>query len=385
MAYGIDSDGFTIKPLDVIVTDLGNRLVARFGSTFDVSPESPDGQLIGVVADTIFDGWQMGELSYNAFSPSKTFGLGLDNLCELNHVTRYFERPTQATVRMVGSNGVLIPKDSVVADASGLEFKTKEDLTLDDSTDNSVTVVATVSGANIVLANSITKIVTEGIIGWTGVNNPEAGVTGNDYETDPQLRSRRAASVITTGKNTNEAVYSALSKLGATYIVVIDNDSGAIVDGQPANSFQVVVEGGSQNEIATAIAAVKPYGIQAYGDIVTSVPDSKGYPKNIGFSRTSRVDVHVLVDFVRKKGAAFDSDKQIQAEIVAHINALNINEDVVWSDVFEPITQKVDNISIKKLTIGLTASPSAILDLPMGIKQRAETDLAKVVVNDDTP
>ena len=53
---GVNETGFSIKPLDDIISDLGDRLVARFGNTFDVSPESPDGQLIGVVSDTIFDG-----------------------------------------------------------------------------------------------------------------------------------------------------------------------------------------------------------------------------------------------------------------------------------------------------------------------------------------
>jgi uncharacterized phage protein gp47/JayE len=381
---GVTGEGFTIKPLEQIVSDLGARLVARFGSTFDVSPESPDGQLIGVVSDTIFDAWQMGELSYNAFAPSKTFGLGLDNLCELNHVVRQFQTATKITAQMTGSNGVTIPKGSIIADSIGLEFETEQDLLLDSNTDNSVTAVATVTGPNVVEANAVTTIVTA-ISGWETVTNPEAGVVGNNREEDPQLRNRRAASVITTGVNTNESIYAAMFRLGATYVVVIDNDTGATVDGQPTSTFQCVVEGGSQVEIAEAIFAVKPYGIQAFGDISTSVSDSKGYSKVIGFSRTSRTDIYVSIDFVRNKGASFDSDERISQVVLEHINTLNINEDVVWSDIFEPITSEVKGISIKSLYIGLAASPSGIVDIPLGIKQRAITDVAKVVINDLTP
>ena len=381
---GVNADGFTIKPLEQIRTDLGNRLIARFGSTFNISPESPDGQLLGVYSDALFEAWQMGELSHNAFAPSKTFGVGLDNLCELNHVRRYFKRPTSATVQLTGVNGALIPTLTLLADDSGLEFYTVQDITLDDQTDNSVSVLATVSGPNEVLANTITVIV-EPVAGLVSVTNPEAGITGIDREEDPQLRNRRAASVITTGTNTNEALYSALFKLGANYVVVVDNDEGVMVDGQPANTFQCIVEGGSQVEIAEAIFDKKPYGIQAYGDIVTVVTDSKGFPKNIGFSRTARVPIYVTVQFARKKGAAFDSEVQIAARVLEHINSLNINEDVVWSDIFEPITESVDFISIKSLTIGLSANPTLIDDLPMGIKQRASATDITVVIDDITP
>jgi uncharacterized phage protein gp47/JayE len=382
---GVDLNGFTIKTLEEIRDDLGARLVARFGNAFDTSPESPDGQQIGVMSDVVYDAWQMGELAFNSYAPSKTFGLGLDNLCELNHVRRLFQKPTTITAKMGGSNGVIIPMGSLVADAVGLEFATASELTLDSSTDNAVTAVATVAGPNVVLANTVTKIVTTGILGWDTVNNPEAGATGNDRETDPQLRNRRAASVVTTSTGTGAAFYAALSRIGATFIVVIDNDTGGVVDGQPANSVQCVVEEGSQTEVAAAIASVKPYGIQAFGDVETTITDQKGHPKIIGFSRTTRVDIFVTVDLVRNKGATFDSADRVIAVLLEHLNNLDVSQDVIWSDIFEPITIEVENISIKSLTIGTSASPVTIADILLGIKERARTDAAKVVVNDLTP
>ena len=384
MSYGVDENGFTIKPEEEISTDIGNNLVATFGSTFDVSPESPDGQLIGVFSSALYDAWQMGELAYNSYVPSKTFGVGLDNLCELNEVERYYQRPTTATVAMSGDNGVVIPAGSLVADESGLEFETTVGLTLDSSTDNSVSVFATTAGANIVPAGTITVIVTEGISGWTGVNNPEAGIVGIDKETDPQLRNRRAKSVVTTGTSTNAAIYAALYKLGATYVVVIDNDSGEVVDGQPPNTFQCVVEGGSQVDIAQAIYTVKPYGIQAYGDIQTTVEDSKGYPKVIGFSRTSRVPVYVSVSLVRNKGASYDASTIVQANLIEYINGLNIGDDVIWSDLFDPINT-VPYISVKSVTLGTSVGPTLTEDIVIGIKNRAEADEIQVVVTDITP
>ena len=382
---GVTTEGFTVKTLEQIRKGVEDKLIARFGITFDVSPESPDGQLIGVFSDVIFEAWQMGELSYNSFSPSKAFGLGLDNICEINHVTRYFETPTKASIQVVGKDGAFIPKGSVVKDDLGLEFVTEFDLTIDNTTDNSVSVHATVSGANVVQENSIVHIVTEGISGWTGVSNREAGVVGIDREQDTQLRNRRAASVVSTGTGVSASLYSALYRLGASYVVVLDNDTSGVVEGQPPHTIQCIVEGGNQVEIAKAIFAVKPYGIRAYGEVETSVLDAKGFPKVVGFSRTERTPIYVTVDFVRGKGSSFDSDVQIRTAVVSHINSLGINDDVVWSDIFEPVTKVVQGISIKGIFIGTSADPTASTDISVGIKQRAQTDEVKVVVNDNTP
>ena len=51
--YGVTDDGFVRKPIYVILSSLNNKFKAAFGANFDTSPESPDGQVIGIVTDEI--------------------------------------------------------------------------------------------------------------------------------------------------------------------------------------------------------------------------------------------------------------------------------------------------------------------------------------------
>ena len=67
--YGVTDKGFVRKPIEAILDGLNNKFTAAFGSTFDLSPEGPDGQVIGIVADEISQCWGQAEYGYNAYRP----------------------------------------------------------------------------------------------------------------------------------------------------------------------------------------------------------------------------------------------------------------------------------------------------------------------------
>ncbi|MEY6830937.1 baseplate J/gp47 family protein [Enterobacter roggenkampii] len=179
--YGVTRQGFIRKPLEKILSDLNSKFIAQFGESFDVTPESPDGQVIGIIADKISECWDLAQGSFNSYRPGATSGAGLDAIVELNRVTRIVNKPTEVTCVLGGDAGVIIPAGSIVATQNGeYEFSTNNEVTLP----NSVTVTCTVTGEIPIIANSVTKVVTQ-IDGWASVNNPSDGVTGIDYESDP--------------------------------------------------------------------------------------------------------------------------------------------------------------------------------------------------------
>jgi hypothetical protein len=45
--YGISSEGFKRKRLDQLLEELNSEVKSIFGDNFNVSPESPDGQVNG--------------------------------------------------------------------------------------------------------------------------------------------------------------------------------------------------------------------------------------------------------------------------------------------------------------------------------------------------
>ena len=183
--YGITDEGFVIKPREQILTDLNSKFLNAFGSSFDTSPSSPDGQVIGIMADALYEGWLREEAAYNQFIPSKTSGQGLDSLVELNGIERIVDKPTTVICQLAGNIGVLIPQGSLVETIEGLQFKTTSAISLPDE----VTCECITLGALPINANEVT-IITEidtPIVGWTGTDNSEAGITGIVRQTDADL------------------------------------------------------------------------------------------------------------------------------------------------------------------------------------------------------
>lgn len=374
---GVTEQGFTTKTVAEITTNLNSRFTAAFGSQFDVSPTSPDGQCIGIMADVLGDIWEKAEAAYNAFSPADTFGIGLDKVVELNGVTRITNRPTSVAVTLAGTTGTNVPAGYIIRTDDKLEFATVALATIPAV----VTAVCTTQGAIKIIAGDV-HVLSTTIPGLASAVNLEPGITGIVKEEDPALRARREGSTISRGTNSIDAIYEAVRALNLPYIAIVENKTDAVVDGIPAKSFLTVVEGGTPQEVAKAIYDNNPQGAQAYGSIVTTIIDSKGYPHDIGISRPYPVDVSILMSISNKPGASIDSATLAQSALVDHTNGLNISEGVDWGEMVIATLAAVPNIKVNSIQIKFTVGGTfAQQNLPITAQQRARTDASKVVVN----
>ena len=374
---GVTEQGFTTKTVPEITTNLNSRFTAAFGTQFDVSPTSPDGQCIGIMADVLGDIWEKAEASYNAFSPSDTFGIGLDKVVELNGVTRITNRPTSVAVTFTGTTGTNIPAGYIIRTDDKLEFATVALATIPAV----VTAVCTTQGAIKIIAGDV-HVLSTTIPGLTSAINLEPGITGIVKEEDPALRARREGSTISRGTNSIDAIYEAVRALNLPYIAIVENKTDTVVDGIPAKSFLTVVEGGTPQEVAKAIYDNNPQGAQAFGSIVTTIMDSKGYPHYIGISRPYPVDISIQMSISNKPGASIDSATLSQGVLVDHTNGLNISEGVDWGEMVIATLAAVPNIKVNSIQIKFTVGGTfAQQNLPITAQQRARTDASKVVVN----
>ena len=374
---GVTEQGFTVKSAAEITADLDAKFVGTFGSQFDTSAESPDGQLIGIVAKLLEDVWQQAEGAYNAYNPSNAYGVGLDKVAEINGITRITNLPTSVAITFSGTAGTVVPAGYIVKTVDGLEFATVAVAVIPAI----VTAKCTTQGAIRILANEV-HVLTTAIAGLTGATNLEPGITGIVREEDPAFRARRENSTISRGTSSIDAIYEGVKSLNLPYIAIIENTTSATVDGVPANSFLVVVEGGTPAEVSQVIYDNKPQGITSYGSIVTVVNDSKGYPHNIGISRPTPIDISVTTSITNLPGASVDSATLVKAAIVDYVNDINISEDVYWSYFFSAILAVVPNIKINSLQIKFTVGGTfGTTDLVLTPQQRARTDASKVVVS----
>ena len=367
--------GFVPRTVQEIVSGIESRLKSVFGDSFDVTPSSPDGQIIGVIAQECWEQEQNAFATFQTLSPMLANGVALDYVVDYNNLKRIVDRPCQVMVILSGVSGTVIPQGSLVGTESGLTFATAYEVFLPAT----VLAVCTTLGDFNVNVGEITKVKTV-ITGWTAVSNTTEGDRGIPYESDAQLRARRDLSIEAQGAHSIGTIQSAVANLGVSFLQVIENDSAVTVDTIPPKSFEVVVRGGEPRQIALAISKTRPLGVKAFGTEYHDVLDSLGQLRTIGFTRPTPVQIFLKVTGIKKQGSTNDIVGLVNQALLNHINNLGVGVDVEWSKLFAPISG-IPGLSVTNIFVGLAASPTGTVTIPILPRNFAQTALGKIIVD----
>lgn len=102
-------------------------------------------------------------------------------------------------------------------------------------------------------------------------------VEGLPEETDPQLKIRRINSFFLQAVGPADSIRAALLQYAdVADAYVVENDTGGTVNGVPAHSIYVIVNGGTGAEIAQAIYAKKAPGCGMFGSVTGNVTRPQG-------------------------------------------------------------------------------------------------------------
>lgn len=221
--------------------------------------------------------------------------------------------------------------------------------------------VCDADGVNPVPANTLNTIVSP-VSGWDTVNNPSAGITGAEKETDDAFRLRRQKALI-SGNATEEAIRSKL-------LTQVDNVSNAIVysnrtmitdgEGRPPKSFEAIVVGGTDAAVAAKLWETMPAGIESYGNTTVVVTDSQGFSQSVEFSRPESTYVWVKVWralFSEEEYPANGDDLIKQAIVDWALANQTIGKDVVRQRLSIPV-YSVPGIGDILIELAETAAPS---------------------------
>lgn len=387
--YGVTPTGFNRKRLDLLLEELNSEMKAIFGDNFNVSPESPDGQVNGIKAESDANLWELTEEAYNAFNPGAVTGVTLSNLVQLNGLTRLAATSSRAQLTITGTAGTVIPADSLISTSdTGDQFATEVGITLDGSGNGAVFASSISIGPIQALAGTLTVIDTP-ITGWATVTNSSNATVGTDEETDVELRARRERSVAQQAQNILDALYSAVNNLdGVSQAVVLENDTDTEdANGLPPHSFQVIVVGGDNTEIANIIWKNKPAGIKAFGTTTEAIVDSQGISHNISFSRPTEVNIFVEVTLTTDSDYPTDGDELIKEAIVDYANGrlieglgFTLGDNVIYTRLYTPINT-VPGHEISDLQIGLVSPAVGTSNISIAATEVPVFLVGDIVVN----
>ena len=203
------------------------------------------------------------------------------------------------------------------------------------------------------------------------------------------------ATFIVVGSTGNDGTFTVVTVSlvsGDTVITVSEVVPSAIADGNivletlPAHSFESIVDGGTDQDIADTIFANKPAGIETFGvSNSETVIDSQGNPQTVEFSRPSLVSVNVQIDYTRNTEEDLPVEQEIIDAVKAFGKALKIGNDVIIDKIEATAilsTTGIKTVVAKVNFVGGPFPPTSTSDI--AISKRQQALFADVAVTDVT-
>lgn len=226
-----------------------------------------------------------------------------------------------------------------------------EEIAINSCTTN-IDLIAKETGAIAIPEKSV-NIISTPVSGWISVSNKTAGLTGRDLETDIEFRARRIKSIKFSGSGTVEAMKARLLNItGVTSVKILENVTEVTdSNGLPPKSFEALVLGGADLEIAKMIWLAKPAGIKTYGNTERTVLDSEGKNQVICFSRSIKIYVFVKIIITKNSEFITESIPTIKQNVVHQILKVNLGEPVIYQSLFAGV-YAVSGITNASITLG---------------------------------
>jgi uncharacterized phage protein gp47/JayE len=376
---GLTPTGWDSPSLEEVLETMRDDLRAAISPTLNVSETSLVGQLLGVFASQITQVWEAGQANYAARDPNQASGDSLANLTRLVGVERNGATASLALMTVTLAAGTY-PAGSLVVHVLGdptARFYNELEITTAGATLTNQRFLSEETGP--IRANSGTlTVIADPVAGFSAPTNPLDAELGAVAESDSDLRARWREQLARRGSGTVDAIRADVLQI-ADFVRVVENDTSTTVDGIPAHAFETLVLGGIDADIAEAIFATKPAGIQAYGSTVVTVTDAQGSGHAIGFTRPTDVDIYldVTIQYLSGQYIGDDAIKLLLADWGD--SNLGPGNDVIHNRLVQ-LLMDVPGVIDVSVAIDDVASPTTEANFVIGVREIARLDTSRIDV-----
>lgn len=383
---GLTTTGFEPKTADEIFSEMVTEIKTTFGNDFDLTELSFLGLILGIVSEALSLAWDQLDAIYRSLNPDEAEGLQQDYANALVGVGRL--PATKSVVEGVTltndtASPCVVVAGSLVRQSSTLvEWETLTEVTIPANDVITVDVRCMLYGAYTASIGSIDTIVNP-IAGWDDVNNLASEIIGSEEETDTEYRLRREQSLVIAQGGTCEAVKNRLLNEvdGVTYVSFLENRTDDTdINGLPPHSFEMIVEGGTDQDIADMILLAGGDGIETYGDVTETSNDSNGNPFTVKFSRITQVPIYLIVDLTTDANYPVDGNTQVKNLLVADGSTLERGEDVInWK--LDGSFRSVPGITaVPSIKQGTAPTPTLTTNITIASNERATFSVANISI-----
>lgn len=438
--YGVTPEGFVVKPLQATKGEIEDEMRGSISQAINLTEDSVEGIFVGIICTKLTELWEALHAVYRADDPDQSTGDALDAVSSLSGTLRREATKSSILALCTTDGTVTIQAGKVVSvEGTGARFQLVVDATstaaaawaattayavgnlvaadgnvyyctgagtsgptgptgtetaiVDGSVtwrcvgegDSYVYVIAQAEETGPTTANAwtATKIETP-VTGWKGVANPLDADMGRDVELDSSLRERREDELQADGSSSVSALRANILRVDAVKeCVVFENITSSVdAEGLPAHTFEPIVLGGDNDDIAQAIWDKRAGGCPAHGSTSGTATDVEGNIHTELFSRPIEVPIYItVVGTIDSKLYPTDGDTKLKEALAAFgDNNKGIGADVIYAYLYSIIFTIQGITDVTSLAIGTTASPTGEANIPIDSRSISQWDTSYIQV-----
>lgn len=374
--YGVTETGINKMHYDEIVEEINSDIKAEI-SNFNTRDDNPLVLLIkqfGVHASRL---WDLGEDAYNSKFISTAKGVALDLSGKIKGLKRKKSTYSVGKVKFTGDLGVVIPPNFQVGTNSGLKYLTtnKLDVVIDATRSVEIELQAIEGGKKYNIDSLLIKKIVNPVTGLESVINESQIEGGSDLESPAAFRKR----LNEFGGNASlRSIVSNVLKTNVTDTFGLENvEDDVDDDGLPAHSFEIIVVGGTDEEIVTAIEEKKSAGINMHGSV------SVDYLGNTyKFTRADVSDIHVQLTLgVNNDRYLNEYTDLIKNNYINYIERLSVGDVVTYNEMLSQIYIGTQGVVSSVCKFGTNPLELTEQDIKIGIRSIPSLLLENITIN----
>lgn len=396
----ITTQGVIVPDTSKVLSDIQDEFKQLFGDNLDVTPETPQGRLIELMARNRSFTIQICAAVSNMLNLGKANGFVLNDLGSLFLISRQPATYTTTTVILTGKSGTTIPAGTRLQTESGDIFVNDSAYTIPSSGSIQALYRAEEAGPVPAKANTLNIILDE-VTGLETANNPAAPTLGREQESDNAFRNRIRYSLNTNSIAVISSIKAALENItGVSGSYCYDNysDVGVIVDGVtvPAHSILAVVDGGEKQEIANVLYEKKTIGTGYVKstdnpdytiESATVIDDAYGTVYEVRFMRPILTDVDIKITVSRKNYTGDSLETEIKSAILdfaagnnPEVGGVVIGGSLSPFEISAAVSSEIPTIFINNCLIGMHGGTLSAQTMTFGEIHKANITAENITV-----
>lgn len=381
----IDETGLHIPEYASILEQLVDDMKTIFGSDIYLENDSMDYQQLSIHARFIYDTYLALQIAYSSRSPSFAVGVALDSLSPLFGVYRIPATKSNVELTLTGEVGTVL-NNCVASDSASNRWIIPNGTTISDGGSVTVQCESEEYGRILSAANTIVNIDTP-VYGWISVTNNSPSVPGVDTESDASLRARMFNASFAPSYSILEGMISTLYNVtGVKRVAGYENDTDtADSNGIPAHSISLVVDGGTDEDIATQIYMKKTPGVGTYGTTSVDVTSIYGNQNTIKFFRPTSTPIYFKLGIKKLPGYNPDILNTIKEKLIEFLDETQIGDPIYNSSIWGVVLSAQSALnnptfSITSVQMSTDGSTYNTNDVSCAFNEYHTTDADKIVI-----